>query len=127
MSFSGRKLGASAKRGLPSLAEGGRSRFTPELAGAQAQVKLESTIHRPPLTAAIDQDPTRGSKGEREISLSLGITEAGSAAVGFEDVGKGATGNLCQGQTKQLGGFAGSVPVGIRRTLTAPSTRRTAP
>jgi hypothetical protein len=106
MSLSGRK------RGLPSLAEGGRSRFTPELAGA--------------LTAAIDQDPTRESKGEREIGFSLGITEAGSAAVGFEGVGKGAAGNLCQGQTKQLAGFAGSEPVAIRRTLAAPSTRRTA-
>jgi len=114
-------------------AEGGWLPSASELLGAAARVKLESTIHDSPLTATINQDPSRGLKDEREMSSTLVTTEAGSAAAGFEGVSEGATGNPRQGQANpiplpanplpeslqyvtvysdgQKGGFAGSEPV----------------
>lgn len=115
-------------------AEGGWLPSASELIGAAERVKLESTIHDSPLTATINQDPTRGLKDEREMSSSLVSTEAGSAAAGSEGVSEGATGNPRQGQPNPIplpanslpeslqyvtvydnankGGFAGSEPVG---------------
>jgi len=114
-------------------AEGGWLPSASELLGAAERVKLESTIHDSPLTAAINQDPSRGLKDEREMSSSLVTTEAGSAAAGSEGVSEGATGNPRQGQPNPIplpanslpeslqyvtvydnsnnGGFAGSEPV----------------
>ncbi len=114
-------------------AEGGWLPSASELLGAAARVKLESTIHDSPLTATINQDPSRGLKDEREMTSTLVTTEAGSAAAGFEGVSEGATGDPRQGQANpiplpanplpeslqyvtvysdgQQGGFAGSVPV----------------
>jgi hypothetical protein len=114
-------------------AEGGWLPSASELLGAAARVRLESTIHDSPLTATVNQDPTRGLKDEREMSSTLVTTEAGSAAAGFEGVSEGATGNPRQGQANpiplpadplpeslqyvtvysngQAGGFAGSEPV----------------
>jgi hypothetical protein len=114
-------------------AEGGWLPSASELVGAADRVKLESTIHDSPLTATIDQDPSRGLKDEREMSSTLVTTEAGSAAAGFEGVSEGATGNPRQGQPNPQplpanplpeslqyvtvydndngGGFAGSEPV----------------
>jgi hypothetical protein len=114
-------------------AEGGWLPSASELLGAATRVKLESTIHDSPLTATIDQDPSRGLKDEREMSSSLVTTEAGSAAAGYEGVSEGATGNPRQGQANPVplpanplpeslqyvtvysnetkGGFAGSEPV----------------
>jgi len=114
-------------------AEGGWLPSASELLGAAARVKLESTIHDSPLTATINQDPSRGLKDEREMSSTLVTTEAGSAAAGFEGVSEGATGNPRQGQANPVplpadplpeslqyvtvysndtaGGFAGSEPV----------------
>jgi hypothetical protein len=114
-------------------AEGGWLPSASELLGAAERVKLESVITDSPLTATIDQDPTRGLKDEREMSSTLVTTEAGSAAAGFEGVSEGATGDPRQGQAnpiplpanplpeslqyvtlysnKQQGGFAGSEPV----------------
>jgi hypothetical protein len=114
-------------------AEGGWLPSASELLGAAARVKLESTIHDSPLTATINQDPSRGLKDEREMSSTLVTTEAGSAAAGFEGVSEGATGDPRQGQANpiplpanplpeslqyvtvysdgQQGGFAGSMPV----------------
>ncbi len=114
-------------------AEGGWLPSAAQLLGAAARVKLESVITDSPLTATIDQDPTRGLKDEREMSSTLVTTEAGSAAAGSEGVSEGATGDPRQGQAnpiplkanplpeslqyvtvysdKQQGGFAGSQPV----------------
>jgi hypothetical protein len=114
-------------------AEGGWLPSASELLGAADRVKLESTILDSPLTATIDQDPSRGLKDEREMSATLVTTEAGSAAAGFEGVSEGATGNPRQGQANPIplpanplpeslqyvtvydnannGGFAGSEPV----------------
>ncbi len=114
-------------------AEGGWLPSASELLGAAERVKLESTIHDSPLTATINQDPSRGLKDEREMSSSLVTTEAGSAAAGSEGVSEGATGNPRQGQPNPIrlpanplpeslqyvtvydnansGGFAGSEPV----------------
>jgi len=114
-------------------AEGGWLPSASELLGAAARVKLESTVNDSPLTATIDQDPSRGLKDEREMSSTLVTTEAGSAAAGSEGVTEGATGDPRQGQAnpiplaanplpeslqyvtvysdKQQGGFAGSEPV----------------
>jgi hypothetical protein len=114
-------------------AEGGWLPTAAQLIGAADRVKLESTIHDSPLTATINQDPSRGLKDEREMSSTLVTTEAGSAAAGFEGVSEGATGNPRQGQANpvplpanpmpeslqyvtvysnaQKGGFAGSEPV----------------
>jgi hypothetical protein len=114
-------------------AEGGWLPTAAQLLGAANRVKLESTIHDSPLTATINQDPSRGLKDEHEMSSTLVTTEAGSAAAGFEGVSEGATGNARQGQANpvplpadplpeslqyvtvysdgQTGGFAGSEPV----------------
>jgi hypothetical protein len=114
-------------------AEGGWLPSAAELLGGAARVKLESTINDSPLTATIDQDPSRGLKDEREMTSTLVTTEAGSAAAGSEGVTEGATGDPRQGQAnpvplaanplpeslqyvtvysnKQQGGFAGSEPV----------------
>lgn len=114
-------------------AEGGWLPTAAQLLGAADRVKLESTIHDSPLTATVNQDPSRGLKDEREMSSTLVTTEAGSAAAGFEGVSEGATGNPRQGQANpvplpanplpeslqyvtvfsngQNGGFAGSEPV----------------
>jgi len=114
-------------------AEGGWLPSASELLGAAARVKLESTIHDSPLTATVNQDPSRGLLDEREMSSTLVTTEAGSAAAGFEGVSEGATGNPRQGQANPIplpanplpeslqyvtvydngnqGGFAGSEPV----------------
>jgi hypothetical protein len=114
-------------------AEGGWLPSASELLGAAARVKLESTIHDSPLTATVNQDPSRGLRDEREMSSTLVTTEAGSQAAGFEGVSEGATGNPRQGQANPLplqanplpeslqyvtvydngnaGGFAGSEPV----------------
>jgi hypothetical protein len=115
------------------VAEGGWLPSAAELVGAANRVKLESTIHDSPLTATVDQDPTRGLKDEREMSSTLITTEAGSSAAGSEGVSEGATGNPRQGQGNPVnlaanplpeslqyvtvydnannGGFAGSEPV----------------
>jgi hypothetical protein len=114
-------------------AEGGWLPSAAQLLGAAARVKLESTIHDSPLSATVNQDPSRGLKDEREMSATLVTTEAGSAAAGFEGVSEGATGNPRQGQANPVplpanplpeslqyvtvysdgtaGGFAGSEPV----------------
>jgi hypothetical protein len=114
-------------------AEGGWLPTAAQLIGGADRVKLESTIHDSPLTATVNQDPSRGLKDEREMSSTLITTEAGSAAAGFEGVSEGATGNPRQGQANpvplpanplpeslqyvtvysngQKGGFAGSEPV----------------
>lgn len=120
-------------------AEGGWLPSAAELLGAAARVKLESTIDtseglpEDPLTATINQDPSRGLKDEREMTSTLVTTEAGSAAAGSEGVSPGATGNPREGQPNpiplppdplpeslqyvtvysnhQQGGFAGSEPV----------------
>jgi hypothetical protein len=114
-------------------AEGGWLPSASELLGAAARVKLESTIRDSPLTATVDQDPSRGLKDEREMSSTLVTTEAGSAAAGSEGVSEGATGDPRQGQANPVplpanplpeslqyvtvydngnkGGFAGSEPV----------------
>jgi hypothetical protein len=114
-------------------AEGGWLPSASELLGAAAYVKIEGAANDSPLTATINQDPSRGLKDEREMSSSLVTTEAGSAAAGFEGVSEQATGNPRQGQpnpvqltanpepeslqyvtvysNKQAGGFAGSQPV----------------
>jgi hypothetical protein len=114
-------------------AEGGWLPSASELLGAANRVKLESVITDSPLTATINQDPSRGLKDEREMSSTLVTTEAGAAAAGFEGVSEGATGDPRQGQAnpiplpanplpeslqyvtiysdKQHGGFAGSEPV----------------
>jgi hypothetical protein len=115
-------------------AEGGYLPSAAQLLGAAERVKLESTIHDSPLTATINQDPSRGLKDEREMSSTLVTTEAGSAAAGSEGVSEGATGDPRQGQSNPVplpanplpeslqyvtvysngtkGGFAGSEPVG---------------
>lgn len=114
-------------------AEGGWLPSASQLLGAAERVKLESVITDSPLTATINQDPTRGLKDEREMTSTLVTTEAGSAAAGFEGVSEGATGDPRQGQANpiplganplpeslqyvtvysnhQNGGFAGSEPV----------------
>jgi hypothetical protein len=114
-------------------AEGGWLPTAAQLIGAADRVKLESTIHDSPLTATVNQDPSRGLKDEREMSATLVTTEAGSAAAGSEGVSEGATGDPRQGQANPLplpanplpeslqyvtvygngqqGGFAGSEPV----------------
>ncbi len=83
-------------------AEGGWLPSASELLGAAARVKLESTIHDSPLSATVNQDPSRGLKDEREMSSTLVTTEAGSAAAGFEGVSEGATGNPRQGQPNPI-------------------------
>ena len=115
-------------------AEGGYLPSAAQLLGAAERVKLESTIHDSPLTATINQDPSRGLKDEREMSSTLVTTEAWSAAAGSEGVSEGATGDPRQGQANPVplpanpmpeslqyvtvysngtkGGFAGSEPVG---------------
>jgi hypothetical protein len=115
------------------VAEGGWLPTAAQLLGAANRVKLESTIHDSPLTATVNQDPSRGLKDEREMSSTLVTTEAGSAAAGSEGVSEGASGNPRQGQANpvplpanplpeslqyvtvysngQKGGFAGSEPV----------------
>jgi hypothetical protein len=115
------------------VAEGGWLPTAAQLLGAANRVKLESTIHDSPLTATVNQDPSRGLKDEREMSSTLVTTEAGSAAAGSEGVSEGATGDPRQGQANpvplpanplpeslqyvtvysngQKGGFAGSEPV----------------
>ena len=122
------RLGEQSLRGRRRLAADGGATL-----GAADRVKLESTIHDSPLTATIDQDPSRGLKDEREMSSTLVTTEAGSAAAGSEGVSEGATGDPRQGQpnpvplpanplpeslqyvtvysNRQQGGFAGSEPV----------------
>jgi hypothetical protein len=119
--------------GKACAAEGGWLPSASQLLGAADRVKLDSTIHDSPLTATVNQDPSRGLKDEREMSSTLVTTEAGSAAAGFEGVSEGATGNPRQGQANpvpqpanplpeslqyvtvysngQKGGFAGSEPV----------------
>jgi hypothetical protein len=114
-------------------AEGGWLPSASELLGAAARVKLESTVHDSPLTATVNQDPSRGLKDEREMSSTLITTEAGSQAAGSEGVSEGATGDPRQGQANPIqlqanplpeslqyvtvydngnqGGFAGSEPV----------------
>lgn len=114
-------------------AEGGWLPTAAELIGAAAYVKLEGAANDSPLTATINQDPSRGLKDEREMTSTLVTTEAGSAAAGFEGVSEAATGNPRQGQSNpvqlaadpepeslqyvtvysngQKGGFAGSEPV----------------
>ncbi len=114
-------------------AEGGWLPTAAQLLGAAERIKLESVIHDSPLTATINQDPSRGLKDEREMSSTLITTEAGSAAAGSEGVSEGATGNPRQGQPNPIplaanpmpeslqyvtvfdnsnkGGFAGSEPV----------------
>jgi hypothetical protein len=114
-------------------AEGGWLPTASQLLGAAARVKIESTIRDSPLTATVNQDPSRGLKDEREMSATLVTTEAGSAAAGFEGVSEGATGDPRQGQANpvplpadplpeslqyvtvysdgQQGGFAGSQPI----------------
>jgi len=114
-------------------AEGGWLPTASQLLGAAARVKLEGQHTDSPLTATVNQDPTRGLKEEREMSSTLVTTEAGSAAAGFEGVEEGATGNPRQGQANPIplpanpepeslqyvtvysnktnGGFAGSEPV----------------
>jgi hypothetical protein len=114
-------------------AEGGWLPSAAQLIGAADRVKLESTIHDSPLTATVNQDPSRGLKDEREMTATLVTTEAGSAAAGSEGVSEGATGNPRQGQPNPIpiaanplpeslqyvtvydnannGGFAGSEPV----------------
>jgi len=113
--------------------QGGWLPSASQLVGAADRVKLSSTIDDSQLTAAIDLDPTRGLKDEREMSSSLVTTEAGSAAAGFEGVTQGATGNPRQGlpnpvprpanpfpeslqyvtvyDNRNKGGFAGSEPI----------------
>ncbi len=114
-------------------AEGGWLPSAAELLGAADKIKLESVIHDSPLTATINQDPSRGLKDEREMSSTLITTEAGSAAAGSEGVSEGATGDPRQGQANPVplgpnalpeslqyvtvfdnsnkGGFAGAEPV----------------
>lgn len=104
-----------------------------QLVGAANRVKLESTINDSPLTATVEQDPSRGLQDQREMSATLVTTAAGSDAAGSEGVSPGATGNRNEGQPNPTpepavpqpetlqyvtvydnhdkGGFAGSEPV----------------
>ncbi len=104
-----------------------------QLIGAANRVKLESTIDDSPLTATVEQDPSRGLQDQREMSATLVTTAAGSDAAGSEGVSPGATGNHNEGQPNPTpepavpqpetlqyvtvydnhnkGGFAGSEPV----------------
>jgi hypothetical protein len=104
-----------------------------QLIGAADRVKLESTITDSPLTATVEQDPTRGLQDQREMSATLVTVAAGSDAAGSEGVSVGATGNPNLGQPTPVpqpanpwpetlqyvtvydnhnsGGFAGSEPV----------------
>ena len=113
--------------------QGGYLPTAAQLIGAAPRIKLSSTIHDSPLTAAIDQDPSRGLKDRREMSATLVTTAAGSSAAGSEGVSDGATGDPRQGEPNPTplpanpapatlqyvtvysnatkGGFAGSEPV----------------
>jgi hypothetical protein len=104
-----------------------------QLIGAAPRVRLESTIHDSPETAAVDQDPTNGLKDQREMSSTLVTTAAGSAAAGSEGVSAGSLGDPRTGEPNPIaapavprpatlqyvtvysdetkGGFAGSEPV----------------
>jgi hypothetical protein len=104
-----------------------------QLIGAAARVKLESTIDDSPLTATVEQDPSRGLQDQREMSATLITTAGGSDAAGSEGVSAGSTGNPNVGQPNPTpqpavpqpetlqyvtvydnhdkGGFAGSEPV----------------
>ena len=57
-----------------------------QLIGAANRVKLESTIDDSPLTATVEQDPSRGLQDQREMSATLVTTAAGSDAAGSEGV-----------------------------------------
>ena len=91
-------------------AEGGWLPSAAELLGGAARVKLESTINDSPLTATIDQDPSRGLKDEREMTSTLVTTEAGSAAAGSEGMTEGATGDPRQGQANPVPLAANPLP-----------------
>ena len=104
-----------------------------QLLGAANRVKLESTIHDSPLTATVEQDPSRGLKDQREMSSTLVTTQGGSDSAGSEGVSEGSLGNPRTGEPNpvpqpavpepetlqyvtvysngQKGGFAGSEPV----------------
>jgi hypothetical protein len=104
-----------------------------QLIGAAARVKLESTIDDSPLTATVEQDPSRGLQDQREMSATLVTTAGGSDSAGSEGVTVGSTGNPDEGQPNPTpqpavpqpqtlqyvtvydnhdkGGFAGSEPV----------------
>jgi hypothetical protein len=104
-----------------------------QLIGAADRVKLESTIDDSPLTATVEQDPSRGLQDQREMSATLVTTAGGSDAAGSEGVTAGSTGNPMEGQPNPTplpavpepetlqyvtvydnhnrGGFAGSEPV----------------
>jgi hypothetical protein len=113
--------------------QGGFLPTAAQLIGAADRVKLESTVDDSPLTATVDQDPSRGLHDQREMSATLVTTAAGSDAAGSEGVSTGATGNPNVGQPNPTpqpavprpetlqyvtvfdnhdkGGFAGSEPV----------------
>ena len=69
-----------------------------QLIGAADRVKLESTINDSPLTATVEQDPSRGLQDQREMSATLVTTAGGSDAAGSEGVSVGSTGNPNEGQ-----------------------------
>jgi hypothetical protein len=69
-----------------------------QLIGAAERVKLAGTIDDSELTASIDEDPTDGSKDQREMSASLFTTIAGSSAAGSEGVTAGSKGNPLAGE-----------------------------
>lgn len=119
--------------------EGGYLPTAAQLIGAAARVKLASTIDDAQLTAAIDVDPTDGTKDRREMSSTLVTTAAGSSAAGSEGVTEGSRGDPKTGEPDPVplpanpypetlqyvtvydnhdkGGFAGSKPVSQPETF----------
>jgi hypothetical protein len=114
--------------------EGGYLPTAAQLIGAAARVKLAGTIDDNRLTAAIDEDPSDGTKDRREMSATLVTIGAGSSAAGSQGVTEGSRGDPKSGEpapapfpanpqpetlqyvtvydNRDKGGFAGSKPVG---------------
>jgi hypothetical protein len=114
--------------------DGGFLPSAAELIGAASRVKLASYITDDQLTASTDLDPTDGLADRREMSSTLVTTQSGSTAAGALGVSEGAKGNPRTGEpdpavvpavpspeslqyvtvvdNKDVGGFAGSKPVG---------------
>lgn len=114
--------------------DGGFLPSAAQLVGAASRVKLASYLTDDQLTASIDLDPTDGLADRREMSSTLVTTQAGATAAGSLGVSEGAKGNPRTGEpdpaiapavpypeslqyvtvvdNRELGGFAGSKPVG---------------
>lgn len=112
---------------------GGSLPSAAQLIGAVERVKLASVASDSQLTASVDEDPTDGSRDQREMTSDLITTTAGASAAGSQGVSDAAKGDPRQAEPDPVplpadpmpetlqyltvydngdkGGFAGSKPV----------------